>query len=397
MPGSLRLVGKPDVWELRAYAGRDATGRVRHVYGKFRGTRRAAERALAELVADRKAQTAVREDTIGAWGSKTTINDALKAWRQNGWEDLSPTTVRRYEGVWNTHIRDSIGQRAIASLSPYDVERFYRSMKKQGLAEGSVRYARAVMNRACRLARKWSGGVLPNPIADSELPKWTLDETTVVRSPELSEVQALLAAAIELEDPRVAAFIRVVAATGMRRGEACALRWSDIDFAIATVQVDESVIGSRGGASLKQPKTRASIRRIVVDDDTLSMLRDLRKCQKELAEACEASLIDDSFVFAFEPGGLIPPHPDGMSHAFARVRKHSDVAGDVHLHSLRHFQATLIDAVVSERQKQARLGWSTAQMARHYTGPVVEEDRRAAEHVRAALAGSGDPQDGQQP
>jgi hypothetical protein len=77
VPGSLRLVGKPDVWELRAYAGRDAKGRVRHVYGKFRGTRRAAERALTELVADRKAHAAVLEDTIGAWGPKTTINEAL--------------------------------------------------------------------------------------------------------------------------------------------------------------------------------------------------------------------------------------------------------------------------------------------------------------------------------
>jgi integrase len=397
MPGSLRLVGKPDVWELRAYAGRDANGRVRHAYGKFRGTRRAAERALAELVADRKAQTEALEGTIGVWGSKTTINDALEAWRQNGWEDLSPTTVRRYEGVWNTHVRDSIGQRAIASLSPYDVERYYRMLKKQGLAEGSVRYARAVMNRGCKLARKWSGGVLPNPIADSELPKWGLAESTVVRSPDSSEVQSLLAAAIKFEDPRVATAIRVLAATGMRRGEACALRWSDIDFSAAIVAIDESVIGAKGGASVKQPKTRASIRRLVVDEDTLKMLFALRGCQQQLAEACDVTIKDESFVFAFEPGGLKPPHPDVLSHAFARVRKHAEVAEDVHLHSLRHFQATIIDAVVSERQKQARLGWSTAQMARHYTDPVLNEDRRAAEHVRIALTGSEAPQDGHQP
>jgi hypothetical protein len=63
------------------------------------------------------------------------------------------------------------------------------------------------MNRACRLARKWSGGVLPNPIADSELPKWTLDETTVVRSPlaRLVRVAAvdsdLLSAGLSLTPP----------------------------------------------------------------------------------------------------------------------------------------------------------------------------------------------------
>jgi len=42
MAGSMRLVGDPDVWELRVYVGRDSEGRVRHVHRRFRGTREAA-------------------------------------------------------------------------------------------------------------------------------------------------------------------------------------------------------------------------------------------------------------------------------------------------------------------------------------------------------------------
>ncbi len=41
--------------------------------------------------------------------------------------------------------------------------------------------------------------------------------------------------------------------------------------------------------------------------------------------------------------------------------------------------------MISEAQKQARLGWSTVKMARHYTGVVPEEDRRAAEHFGGLL------------
>ncbi len=48
---------------------------------------------------------------------------------------------------------------------------------------------------------------------------------------------------------------------------------------------------------------------------------------------------------------------------------------------LRHFQSTELDRVISEFQKQARLGWSTMHVARHYTGAVSPEDRRAAEHM----------------
>jgi integrase len=61
------------------------------------------------------------------------------------------------------------------------------------------------------------------------------------------------------------------------------------------------------------------------------------------------------------------------------------VAGDIHLHSLRHFQSTQLDAVLSEAQKQARLGWATVHMARHYTDVVPAEDRRAAEHIGGVL------------
>jgi integrase len=96
-------------------------------------------------------------------------------------------------------------------------------------------------------------------------------------------------------------------------------------------------------------------------------------------------LSDDAFVFSFEPGGERPPYPDSFSHAMTRLRRKAGVAADVHLHSLRHFHATALDPVISEAQKQSRLGWSTVQMARHYTDGVPEEDRRAAEHVGGLL------------
>ncbi len=90
-------------------------------------------------------------------------------------------------------------------------------------------------------------------------------------------------------------------------------------------------------------------------------------------------------MFSFEAGGAAPPHPDSFSHALARVRTRAGLPADIHLHSLRHFHATVLDPVISEAQKQTRLGWSTVHMARHYTDGVPAEDRRAAEHVGRVL------------
>ena len=377
----------PDAWELRIYLGRDPSGKVRQRSTLFRGNKRSAQRELARLVADQDRAPAVVPDDLGRpWGPATTINDTIEGWRANGWDDLSPSTVRRYESMVRVHIRDSIGRRRIASVGAYDVERYFRDLKTAGLSQASVRQIRAVLHRSCRLARKWSGNTLPNPITDTELPEWSLAESgPAVRSPTPDEVRRLLAVSRDEDDARVGPFVRLVAATGMRRGEACALRWHDVDWEHSALQVDEALVADAGGVRVRGSKTRASVRAIAVDADTLAELHRLHDRQAELAAMAEVAMDRDAFVFSYEPGGHLPPYPDTMSHAFSALRRRADVPDDVHLHSLRHFQSTELDRVISESQKQARLGWATVHMARHYTGAVTREDRRAAEHMATLL------------
>lgn len=400
MAGSIRRRPDrgPDAFEIRIFLGRDATGRVRHKSTLFRGTKRAAERELARLVTEQTAAPAiVPAAEMRAWGPSTTINDAIAGWRRNGWDDLSPSTTQRYRSMIATHIERSIGRRTIASLSPYDVELFLRELKAKGLSEASVRQTRAVLHRACRLARKWSGNVLPNPITDTELPDWTLaEQPEAVRAPTLAEVRRLVDAA-RREDRRLHAFVLIVAATGMRRGEACALRWIDLDLAEAVATIDESVVTVGGGVLVKPPKSRAGIRKVAFDRATATALSALAEETRQLAVLGGFSVEPAHFVFAGELPGVEPARPNTFSHAFARIRERAGVASDVHLHSLRHFQATALDTVISERHKQARLGWSTVHMARHYTDGIDEEDRRAAEHIGRLLTGddTNAPQDGQ--
>jgi integrase len=290
-------------------------------------------------------------------------------------------------------VRDTIGRKKIATLSPYEVELYFRKLKAAGLGASTIRLVRALLHRACRLARKWSGNRLPNPISDTELPTFAPHELPVpVRAPAPDEVLALLREA-QAVDVRVATILRLCAASGMRRGEACGLRWKDIDEAANLVTIDEGVVVDTGTTVARTTKTQASKRKVAVDPVTMAAIADVRRAQAELALACGRSLSDDAFVFSFDAGGTVPPNPDNITHAFAKIRRRAGVAKDVHLHSLRHFHATQIDSIVSEAQKQARMGWSTVQMARHYTDGVPEEDRRAAEHIARVLrpvAGAGE-------
>ena len=92
-------------------------------------------------------------------------------------------------------------------------------------------------------------------MADTELPDWALHEgAEPIRAPNTDEVRSLLASA-ESSGPRLHAFVLVVAATGMRRGEACAIRWANVDLDHATVVIDESVVTTNGGVEVKARKS----------------------------------------------------------------------------------------------------------------------------------------------
>jgi integrase len=383
-----------DTWEPRVFVGRDDRGRPKQRSILFRGGKRAAERELARLVTEQESALAtIAQEQARDWGSSTTINQAIEGWRANGWADLSPKTVRGYEEIWERYVRKTIGGKRIAALNAFEVGRYFRNLKDQGAGKDTVRRVRVVIGRACRLATKWSGGTLTNPVADTELPSWPMSEQPdPIRAPEVAEVQALIRAAVDF-DERFGAFVHLAAATGMRRGEACAVRWSNINWEESTIRVDKSIVAAKGGAMVKDPKTKASIRTVSVGKGTLAILRELRSSQHQLAELCDVPFAEDGFLFSTEPGGKLPPHPEALSHTFIKVRRSAGIAADVRLHSLRHFQATILDPIIPESQRQARMGWSTIRMARHYTDGIATEDQRAAEHVARVLDGTTDDED----
>ena len=52
-------------------------------------------------------------------------------------------------------------------------------------------------------------------------------------------------------------------------------------------------------------------------------------------------------MFSADPGGELPPYPDTLSRAFLDARKKAGLPDDLNLHSLRHFQATALDTVMT--------------------------------------------------
>ena len=116
------------VWELRVFVGLYGAGKPKQQSRTFEGNKRAAERELARLVSKADARKDESVEVPTEWSRD--INQAIEGWKRNGWEDLSPNTTNRYEGIWRKHIRDTIGARKIASLTPYEVETYFRGLRR---------------------------------------------------------------------------------------------------------------------------------------------------------------------------------------------------------------------------------------------------------------------------
>ena len=141
MAGSIRRrqdKGTDAFQELpRHLLGRDSSGRVRHKSQLFRGTQRGAELALARLVIGQSDEPArVPSEAAKPFSSITTINDAIAAWEVNGWQDLSPSTTRRYKSIWKTHIKQSIGRRAICESQPLRRRALFPLAEGEGTVRG---------------------------------------------------------------------------------------------------------------------------------------------------------------------------------------------------------------------------------------------------------------------
>ncbi len=361
-----------DAWELRAYVGVDpVTGRHKYTTRTFRGGKRAAEAELARFV------TQVSGGGHGA--GDTTLADLIQRWLDLARDDLSPSTLRGYERIIRSYIHPTIGKVPLNKLRTDQLDRFYVQLRESGgerggpLSPATVRQTHAIIRRALNQAHRW-GWIAANPAALASPPSV---RSRPASPPEPHGVLALVAEA-EASDPDLGCFLLLAATTGARRGELCALRWSDLDFDSGTVLIARSLVEGPGSELIeKDTKTHAS-RRIALDQGSILELERHRDRCRQRAESCGTSLSDSAFVFSSEPDGTRPLVPNEVTKRFIRVRQAVGLDA-VRLHDLRHFTATrLLAEGVPVRTVSGRLGHSNAATTLGVYAHFVEESDRAA-------------------
>ncbi len=325
-----------NAWQVIVHAGHDPiTGKRRNLTGTAR-TKREAQALRARLL------NQVNEGKRPA--TDATVAQLMARWLEVA--DLAWSTRATYQGYINRVILPALGQVPLRRLDTATLDRFYTTLRARGSPPR------------------------PGP-AD-------------LRPPTPEEVSRLLEVAYQA-DPDFAVLLWLAATTGARRGELCALRWSNVHLAVGELVIVRNLIVRDGQLVEKDTKTHAA-RRIALSDDSVALLEEHRRRCAERAQACDASLAADAYVFSFDPAGRKPMNPDAVTHRFGRLARQLGL--HARLHDLRHYAATqLIAGGVDVRTVSGRIGHAGggATTLRVYTHFQAAADRRAAQLLEQTL------------
>jgi len=356
MKGSIRQRSKGS-WEICIDVGKDpSTGRRRQHFETVRGGKAAAQKRLRELLVSVEQGGYVKP-------SRVMVAQFLEEWLQGHVAlNCSSRTKASYEMIIRSHIVPELGAMRLSQLEPRHLQAFYSRQKAQGRIDGkgqlsprTVRYCHSLLAEALGHALKM-GLVSRNVALSVEAPRL---EHKVMPTLAAADVPRFLEAA--KETPYYALFYLLLY-TGLRRGEALALKWKNIDLGLASLGISaylcvvETAYKQDGTYIVKEPKTSHSRRRIALSPSLVLVLRQHRAEQEEQRASLGKPLTDDDFVFSHPDGD--PLDPSTISHIFSRIAQKAGY--HIRLHDLRHTHASLLlQAGVHPKVVQERLGHSS--------------------------------------
>jgi integrase len=295
---------------------------------------------------------------------------------------LAPKTIERYREQ-AAYLNPDLLKMALPDITPLHLSREWTRLLEMGghsrrtkeprpLSAKSVRNIAGVVSSAFGRAIRW-GLVTANPVVQSE-PPVPRRHTGSALTP--GQQKLLFDAATGCWC--LSAFLELSAATGARRGELLALRWSDLED--GAVLIGRSLSQTRAGLQFK-PTKNGKIRSVVLPDSALAALGAHREDQDAFRSEFGAKYKDDLDLIFTNPNGT-PLKPDSISASVSNLFRKLKLPKPkgASLHMLRHSHGSHLLAsgmelpVVSER-----LGHSSVFVtATVYSHRVTGRDKEAA-------------------
>lgn len=376
-------------YEFVVEAGRDPrTGKRRQVR-RIRSTRREARDELDRIRAQASAGTYVtRKDR------NVPMGEYLTDWLASIRGTRQPSTWHSYRRYLETHVIPRIGGLPIGDVTGATLSQLYseladdgarRDGKPGGLSPRTVAYIATILSAAFGDAVD-DGLLATNPAQRARRRRNDDASKPEIRTWDAATVANFLE---RLNGDRYREPFAFLVTTGMRRGEALGLRWSDLDLEAGRASIRQTVTAIAHKVHVA-PRTKTGKGRAVdLDAGTVAELRAHRAGQAREMLALGLRPGPGTLVFCHPEGR--PYHPERFSREFDRRVARLGIEPRIRLHDLRHTWATLaLQAGVQIKVVSERLGHSkistTADLYQHVTPTMGAE---AAERVAALVRGAG--------
>ncbi len=292
---------------------------------------------------------------------------------------VKESTAQDYVWLIEAYIIPAIGRHPLAQLSPEHVHSMLRAMEKRGLSPRTRRLTRSILRRTLTTAERY-GYVQRNVASLTDPPK--IGSTRLDDALTAEEARAVLDAAA---GDRFAALAEVVLALGLRKGEALALCWEDVDFDEGTITVRGTLKSKKGGGwYVDTPKTSRSERVLPLVGSVRRALTGRRAIQEEERSSAGDSWQEYGFVFTTRNG---TPVNEWNAYRWWQRQTVAAGLGRRRFHAARHTTATLLhEQGVPLEVISALLGHaSLAITADIYTGIGLKAKRAAAEQLGRSI------------
>lgn len=319
---------------------------------------------------------------------KQTVGQYLAEWLDSKRSQIRPTSVQRYRYDLEPAMT-GIGNVQLVKLDRLVIERWHAWMRDQGYSTSQQARAHdklsSALNAAVRARR------IPfNVCREVPTPKHRHERG---REMTAAEARLFLTTAHDPANNRRVTVPPLIwdllLETGCRGGEALALRWSAVDLSRSEIAIETTLTKDEDGQYVigRDPKTRASRRRVPISDALVSSLRTYKAAQNEQRLRFGTAWHDNDLVFPRPDGKPMRPHV--LWQRFKRIVSIAGLPVDLTPHSLRHTAASLmIDRGVDYNVVKVLLGHeSITTTLDRYSHVTTGARRSAVAALRQAIDG----------
>ena len=349
--------------------GIDREGNRVRKYRTF-DTKRDATRAFNEhkVKMDKGTQIMPSEYTFAQW---------LDYWYKDIiLPQIEETTAYGYRGMIENYLKPQLGEIRLQKLTARDIQQYYTwLMDEKKLSPNTVIKHHNLLTNTLNAAERQEY-ITKNPMRAVSPPKKRQREAKFY-TPEQLGILLDKAVGTRLELP-----VFICAYLGLRRGELCGLRWSDVDLEHQTITIENTRTQAGKKEIEKGTKTASSTRTLYLPDTLCDMLKAAREHQQVCRAEYKNAYDDNDYVVVMEDGR--PFRPNYLSELFSKFLADNDLPKIV-LHELRHTFASLSNqAGIPAYNIGKALGHSTpATTQKIYTHLLDQTHTQAVEGVAA--------------